>query len=385
MTNETIHNSGHLSGSKFDLQDYLSDQIEILVKDALRVTLKNPKQSMFFTRFASAVKKATVRRYELEKAGEHIPSFLIASITEDCNLKCAGCYATANQGCGASQELHAKTWGRIFDEADYLGVSAVLLAGGEPMLRRDVIEEAAKRKRILFPVFTNGTKLDEEALRLFDSHRNLVSIVSIEGDETTTDARRGEGVYKQTVHAMRRLRRRGLVFGASVTVTSGNLDFVTDNAFVDDLEQSGCKVILFIEYVPVELRHLALGDKSRAKLADRIASLRSHNKNLMIISFPGDEAQSGGCLAAGRGFIHINASGAAEPCPFSPYSDLNLRDTPLREALRSPFFTRLREEGVLTVEHTGGCVLFEQEEKVARLAGDGNGSPAMANGKPDTD
>ena len=102
MTNETIHNSGHLSGSKFDLQDYLSDQIEILVKDALRVTLKNPKQSMFFTRFASAVKKATVRRYELEKAGEHIPSFLIASITEDCNLKCAGCYATANQGCGAS-------------------------------------------------------------------------------------------------------------------------------------------------------------------------------------------------------------------------------------------------------------------------------------------
>jgi len=373
MTNETIFKGGQSGSNQFDLQKYLSDQIELLVKDALRVTLKNPKQSVFFARYASAVKKATVRRYELEKTGEHIPSFLIASITEDCNLKCAGCYASANQSCGASQELPAKTWGRIFDEAGDLGVSAILLAGGEPMLRREVIEEAAKRKGILFPVFTNGTKLDEEALSLFDSHRNLVSIVSIEGDETTTDARRGEGIYKQTVQAMRRLRRRGLVFGASVTVTSGNLDFVTDNAFIDELEHGGCKVILFIEYVPVELHHLALSDEGRAKLADRIAALRVRNKSLMLISFPGDEAQSGGCLAAGRGFIHINASGAAEPCPFSPYSDLNLRDTSLREALKSPLFTRLREEGVLTVEHTGGCVLFEQEEKVAQLAGDGNG------------
>jgi len=365
---------------QFDLQKYLSDQIELLVRDALRVTLKNPKQSLFFTRFAAAVTKATGRRYELERLGEHIPSFLIASITEDCNLKCAGCYAHANQGCTGSQELPAKVWGRIFDEADELGVSAILLAGGEPMLRRDVVEAAAKRKRILFPVFTNGTKLDNDALRLFDSHRNLVSIVSIEGDETMTDARRGEGIYKQTADAMRRLKRRGLVFGASVTVSSGNLDFVTDNAFIDGLERSGCKVILFIEYVPVELRHLALSGEGRAKLTDRVAALRARQKNMVIISFPGDEAVSGGCLAAGRGFIHISASGAAEPCPFSPYSDLNLRDTSLRDALKSQFFTRLRKEGVLMAEHKGGCVLFEQEETVARLAGN---NPAVVNSNED--
>jgi len=95
---------------------------------------------------------------------------------------------------------------------------------------------------------------------------------------------------------------------------------------------------------------------------------------MIVISFPGDEKESGGCLAAGRGFFHINARGDAEPCPFSPYSDTNLRGTSLRDALQSPFFSRLREEGALGLEHTGGCALFDQADYVKRLAaGDAGG------------
>ena len=47
-------------------------------------------------------------------------------------------------------------------------------------------------------------------------------------------------------------------------------------------------------------------------------------------------------MAAGRGFFHINSHGSAEPCPFSPYSDTNVRDTSLRQALQSPLFTALQ-------------------------------------------
>ena len=96
--------------------------------------------------------------------------------------------------------------------------------------------------------------------------------------------------------------------------------------------------------------------------------LRASKNEMTIISFPGDEAESGGCMAAGRGFFHISASGSAEPCPFSPYSDMNLRGASVREALKSPLFTRLRTEEILTAVHKGGCVLFEQEETVAGLA-----------------
>ena len=88
---------------------------------------------------------------------------------------------------------------------------------------------------------------------------------------------------------------------------------------------------------------------------------------MVFVSFPGGEKSSGGCIAAGRGFFHINSHGGAEPCPFSPYSDTNVKNTSLRKALESPLFTALREQNVLMEEHSGGCVLFERRETVEAL------------------
>ena len=82
------------------------------------------------------------------------------------------------------------------------------------------------------------------------------------------------------------------------------------------------------------------------------------------MSFPGDEKSSGGCIAAGRGFFHINSHGGAEPCPFSPYSDVNVKDMSLKEALQSGLFAKIRDSGILTEDHNGGCVLFENRHQV---------------------
>ena len=88
---------------------------------------------------------------------------------------------------------------------------------------------------------------------------------------------------------------------------------------------------------------------------------------MVFVSFPRDEKNSGGCIAAGRGFFHINSHGGAEPCPFSPYSDTNVKNASLRKALESPLFTALREQNVLMEEHSGGCVLFERRESVEAI------------------
>jgi len=352
---------------KFNLEQYLSDGIENLVKNAVRVSFKTPKQISFFIRYKFASEKAAIRRSEMEIIGKHIPPFLIASITSNCNLNCAGCYSHANNPCEDAEELSAAQWDRIFCEAADLGISIILLAGGEPLMRRDVIETATRHGDILFPVFTNGTMLEENTLQLFDAHRNLVPIISIEGDEIETDHRRGEGVFTQAIGAMRILRERMILFGASITVTAKNIDSVIDESFASELESAGCKVILFVEYVPVDQSNIALHDETRAKMAAGIEVLRSKNDKVIIISFPGDEAESGGCLAAGRGFFHINATGNVEPCPFSPYSDLNIKDILLIEAIDSPFFKQLRTNGILETPHTGGCVLFEQEKAVAQM------------------
>ena len=63
----------------------------------------------------------------------------------------------------------------------------------------------------------------------------------------------------------------------------------------------------------------------------------------------------------------IVPDGGAEPCPFSPYSDVNVRDTSLREAMNSGLFRALRDNGHLLEDHVGGCVLYEKRGLVEQL------------------
>ena len=357
---------------EFDLQAYLTKGVEQVVTDAIKATLKDPKEGAFMLRFAAASRAASKKRMAAEERGEHIPSYLIASITSQCNLHCAGCYSRCNHATVDETpvaQLSTEEWTRIFDEADEMGISFVLLAGGEPMLRRDVIEAAGKKQNILFPILTNGTFLNERYFELFDRCRNLIPIMSIEGEREVTDARRGKGIYDRLIANMSEFHRRGLIFGTSVTVTTENLHEVSSDAFLQKLSDRGCKAVIFVEYVPVtdESRELAPGEAEREILRSEIARLRAEHPEMVYISFPGDEKDSGGCVAAGRGFFHINSHGGAEPCPFSPYSDVNVRDTSLREAMNSGLFRALRYNGHLLEDHVGGCVLYEKRELVEQL------------------
>ncbi|WP_035289010.1 radical SAM protein [Clostridium sp. KNHs214] len=359
-------------GQAFDLSEYMSKGIENIVKNVLKSSIKKPKETAFVMKYMLAVKDAKNKRDILESEGEHIPPFFMGSIATNCNLHCKGCYARANKSCGdnlKSDELSQERWGEIFIEAKELGISFALLLGGEPLMRRGVIEKASSIKEIVFPIFTNGTMFDENYINLFDKNRNLVPMISIEGDKNQTDDRRGIGTYSSIMAAMDSLNKKGILFGGSITVTTENIMTVTSREFVQELYSKGARALVFVEYVPVieSTRNLAPTDKERLVLEENIEVLRKIFDNMVFLSFPGDEKYSGGCLAAGRGFFHINANGGAEPCPLSPYSDVNLKECSLREALRSPLFKKLKDKEMLIGEHDGGCLLFEKEEDVKEL------------------
>lgn len=361
--------------NEFNIQEYLSNGVEYILKNAVRATLKNPKEAVFLVKFSKYCRKATKIRKDYEKKGHHIPVFLIASITSKCNLHCTGCYSRANDACSdetPQNQLSGDEWGDIFRQAKDIGISFIVIAGGEPMLREDVITKATQFPEILFPIFTNGTIINDDYLNLFDKNRNLVPIFSIEGDEKDTDSRRGDGVYNRLIMSMDLMRKNNLIFGASVTFTRGNLDSLISDDFIDYLHDLGCKVIFFIEYVPVneDTIDLAPRDEEREILLGKLDYLREKYQDMLFLSFPGDEKTSGGCLAAGRGFFHINSQGGAEPCPASPYSDINVRNASLLEVLDSKLFKSLRDGGLLLDDHEGGCVLFEHKDEVERLLDD---------------
>lgn len=358
------------------LQEHIEDTVEEIVRDIIKATLKNPKEGAFMAKFLVSSRKASKRRTQYEQEGLHVPGFLIASITSSCNLHCAGCYSRCNDATVDAEpfeQLSKAEWSKVFGEADDLGISFIMLAGGEPLLRRDVIEAAAGFRNIVFPVFTNGTYIDEDYFKLFDDNRNLLPVLSIEGDREITDSRRGEGIFDCINANMDTFKNNGMIFGASITMTTENYRQVTSPEFIEDLMNKGCKLIIYVEFVPVteEAQYLAPGDPERIYVAEAMDEMRRRTTEIVLLSFPGDELSNEGCMAAGRGFFHINSHGGAEPCPFSPYSDINVKDTSLKDAISSRLFQQLQLSGLLGESHLGGCVLFEKKDEVEAILAQG--------------
>jgi MoaA/NifB/PqqE/SkfB family radical SAM enzyme len=291
----------------------------------------------------------------------------IVSVTQRCNLHCAGCYAQALHT-QQEPELDTAELAGILQQASELGTGIVLLAGGEPLVRADLLDLTAGRPEVLFALFTNGTLLDDAAIARLAGQRHVVPVLSLEGHQADTDARRGAGIHRRGLDAMARLRQAGIFFGLSLTVTSQNYAIVSDPAYLEDLIATGCRLFFFVEYVPAVAgtEFLVLDEAQHAELPGLLAGLQTRMPGLFV-SLPGDEALYGGCLAAGRGFVHINPQGRLEPCPFAPWSDTSLRTMTLADALRSPFLAALREGDLHMAETGGGCALWANRDRVEAL------------------
>lgn len=345
----------------------MNKEIKVLIQGALKVSFKKPAFLKFIAKNLLWQNTAEKLRNTLEQDGYKIPPFLIASITNRCNLMCKGCYHQVQQITG-KEELSTDKWLEIIREAKALGISFILIAGGEPFIRRDLLSRLYKFPEIIFPLFTNGTYIDEDMLKILDKSRNLIPILSLEGWEMSTDERRGEGVYQKVLTAMDAFQTESIFFGTSITVTNENFELVTSSEFVQQMTAKGCKIFFYVEYIPLEAgtEYLQITQKKREALAKQLDALRDQ-QSALFISFPGDESLMGGCLSSGRGFAHISASGDLEPCPFSPYSDVNLMQASLKDALRSQFMKAIRDSGEHLSETEQGCALFNKKDWVQSL------------------
>lgn len=345
--------------------------IHEVIASAVRIIAADPALLIPATRVLHHQKKAAAIRSWHERDGLLVPPVIIASITSRCNLACAGCYMQHRGGTAHRAEMSPAVLASLVDQADELGVSALVVAGGEPLVRLpEILALAQAHPALLVPVFTNGLLIDDDAADRIAACRNIVPLISFEGFREETDARRGSGVFNQLLAACRRLKDRQVFFGISVTTTRENMARVTDEAFIRQMLDCGARVFAYVEYVPMEpgTEGLVLKDGQKKDL-QRI--LAEHNRKFpsLFLCFPGDEDYYGGCLAAGRGFVHISPAGDLEPCPAAPYSDANLTAVPLKDALRSRLLARLRKEPAVLAETEGGCALHANRAWVEELVG----------------
>ncbi len=311
--------------------------------------------------------QSRVRSKLLDTESLVVPPIMIVSITNDCNLNCAGCYACA-QDRAKEDEITIDDIDRTIKEAEEIGVAIVMIAGGEPLVKKGILEVLSKYNNMLFVMFTNGLMIKGDLLKKIKNMKNTVCAISLEGDKETTDKRRGEGVYGKVSESMKNLDDAGVLFGTSITLTSRNYSQVMEFDYLKGMQDKGAAVTFLIEYVPCQGdEELCLTEEQKADLKEKTAEYLK-KLNMLIIPLPGDEDKYGGCLAAGRGFLHISSTGSLEACPFAPYSDANIKDMPLKEALKSRLLSKVRDNHNMLKEGKGGCTLAANKEWVESIA-----------------
>jgi len=316
-----------------------------------------------------------IRKQIYEQEGESPPSFIVISPTMRCNLHCYGCYAGQYK---KNEELDFNTVDRIVSEAKELGMYFVTISGGEPFIYEGLFDIFEKHHDMCFMIYTNGTLIDDKAVERLVSLGNAAPAISVEGYESETDARRGEGIYKQVSDSMARLKNAGALFGFSATATRNNVDILSSSEFVDTMIERGCSFGWYFTYIPIGRKpqlELMPTPEQRDILRQRIKFMREE-KPIFIADFWNDGPLVGGCIAGGRRYLHINSKGDVEPCVFAHFAVDNIKNKSLKEAINSPFFKSIREHQKINNKNLLlPCMIIDHPETLRELVAEYGAHP----------
>lgn len=297
----------------------------------------------------------------------NVPWAVLLDPTSACNLHCTGCWAAEY---GNKLNLTLEDIDSIICQGKELGIYMYIYTGGEPLVRKtDLIRLCEMHPDCEFLTFTNATLIDEDFCQEMLRVKNFVPAISLEGFEKANDSRRGLGVYQKVTNAMKLLQQHGLPFGISACYTSVNYDDISSERFFDHMIDLGALFVWFFHYMPVgndAVPSLMPTPEQRETVYRRIRGFRE-TKAIFSMDFQNDAEYIGGCIAGGRHYLHINANGDVDPCVFIHYSNCNIHDCTLMEALKSPLFQAYHDNQPFNDNMLRPCPMLENPERLQEL------------------
>lgn len=292
--------------------------------------------------FVNSIIWSVSKRREIEEKKGFLPPFsMVISPTMRCNLRCRGCYAGAYfQEKGLSADL----FDNVISQGKEMGTFFYTISGGEPFVRKDLLQVYKKHNDCVFHVYTNGTLLSKAYIKELVALGNIIPLISIEGSKEKTDARRGKGVYDKIMEVMDNLKEEGVPFGFSATHTSLNTQEILKDEFVDLMIEKGAFIGWFFQYIPIGREpDISLMPSAEDRNARRQTVLRWRNeKPIVVYDFWNDGHLVNGCIAGGR-YLHVISNGDVEPCVFVHFAVDNIKQKSLEEILTSSFFKAIQK------------------------------------------
>jgi AdoMet-dependent heme synthase len=323
------------------------------------------------------------------------PYVISWNLTYRCNLACEHCYLdaggtplVATENFADRSELGTDDCFKVIDDiASFAPECLTILTGGEPLLRRDILDivRRAAERGLWVVVGTNGVRITENvATRLAEAGARGLSLSLDALDPERHDRfRRVRGAWQNTVDGARILNRTGLPFIVQTTAGAhnlGELDAIADFAH----ERLGAKVWNLYFLVPTG-RGQFVSDITPAQYDEVLAALyriqRTYDRRMLVnakcaphyiktMLEQGDMSRlrtyaggAGGC-PAGTHYMGIRPNGDVTPCPYLPVYAGSLRSASLADLwASSELFASIRQRASLGGRcgscemsgHCGGC------------------------------
>ncbi len=299
------------------------------------------------------------------KRGEYFPPFLYLSILNTCNLRCQGCWVDVE----SKDAIDLAALNRTILDAKKHGNAFFGILGGEPFLHPQVLDLLAAHPDCYFQIFTNGQPITEKIAKRLREIGNATPLISIEGSEIVSDARRGrKDVLARSLRGLEHCLEAGLLTGVATSVCKTNIDELLTESWLQELIKRGVHYAWYHGYRPVGPKpnfDLALTPEQLVRVRRFVTEMRAKLPIAIVDAYYDHDGKALCPMSTGVSH-HIGPRGDIEPCPIIQFAAEDIHDPRgIYETMRTSSF--LKDFRELSAKHTRGCVVLERPDLVKEI------------------
>ncbi len=299
--------------------------------------------------------------------GQFFPPFLYISILNSCNLRCQGCWVDVDK---PREAISLDELNKIIHDAKRHGNAFFGLLGGEPFLHPELLDLLAMHPDCYFQIFTNGQLITAKAAEALRKLGNATPLVSVEGNSTVSDERRGnKDVLNRTLRGLRNCLDARLLTGVATSLCQTNIHDLLTREWLEKLIAMGVHYTWYHTYRPVGPQineQLALTPDQITQVRRFVTSMRAEMPIAIVDAYYDHDGRALCPMATGISH-HIGPTGGLEPCPIIQFAKENVRtDRDLFDVFTGSAF--LKDFRETAARHTRGCIVLERPDLVKELA-----------------
>ena len=270
----------------------------------------------------------------------------IWEITHQCNYNCSYCIFSCNNK-KIDEELTTLECYHIIDELVLHNFKHLKITGGEPFIRKDILEILKyASERLITDISTNASLITPEKVELLNQLKLKMIHVSLDGDKFEHESVRGNNTYERTIKGLEALRKSVNKIRIGSVIHSNN-QYDLESLILDSVGLEANEIIFSIMEPVAGQDRTLVKTVSNEVLISQIDELREKYTNQITVNYNfGKQPNFVHRCPAGDKFLYINNYGNISPCPWVLESDKtcittkSLRDNSLEEIKQDKVLVR---------------------------------------------